>query len=329
MNSRRALSQRHLAVPRIGALLRDALGARLVSLRDLVHLHRGRRDRHPAPPHRTGRSRRALRRWGGTGWADDAAKQITEAAIFSAFVLIGNPLIVILIMAAMRYPVRVGFLAGLTVAQISEFSLILAALGLSLGHITSATVSLITVVGLITIGVSTYMILYSHQLYDRLKRGLAVFERRGGRTRDALASDDDVDIILFGLGRFGTHLADRLTGSGYRVLAVDFDPNMVKAPTVDGLTTMFGSAEDIHLLDVLPLDRARYVVSAIPVLTINLALLDGLRQHQFAGTVVLTAHTRHDAELLRAAGVTAVLEPFSDAAEATSTMLDGLLGGNR
>jgi len=91
---------------------------------------------------------------------------------------------------------------------------------------------------------------------------------------------------------------------------------------------MFGSAEEIHLPGALPVERGRYVGSAIPVLAIHLAILDGVRQHQFGGTVVLTAHTRHDAALLRAAGVTAVLEPFSDAAEATSTMLDGLLGGN-
>ena len=292
-----------------GTPYRDALGARLVSLRDFLLLF-------------------FFLDLGARLEFADAASQIREAAVFSAFVLIGNPLIVIMIMAAMRYPVRVGFLAGLTVAQISEFSLILAALGLSLGHITSATVSLITVVGLITIGLSTYMILYSHQLYDRLRRWLAVFERRGVRPPDPVSTDGDVDIILFGLGRFGSHLADRLTGAGYRVLAVDFDPYVVKAHTIDGLTTMYGSAEDIHLLEALPLDRARYVVSAIPVLPINLALMDGLRQHQFAGTVVLTAHTRHDAELLRAAGVTAVLEPFSDAAEATSSMLDGLLGGN-
>ncbi len=292
-----------------GTSYRDALGARLVSLRDFMLLF-------------------FFLDLGARLEFTDAANQIREAAVFSAFVLIGNPLIVIVIMAAMRYPVRVGFLAGLTVAQISEFSLILAALGLSLGHITSATVSLITVVGLITIGISTYMILYSHQLYDRIGRWLAVFERRDVRSSHPGSADDDVDIILFGLGRFGTHLADRLTGSGYRVLAVDFDPHVVKAHGVEGLTTMFGSAEDIHLLDALPLDRARYVVSAIPVLAINLALLDGVRQHQFGGTVVLTAHTRHDAALLRAAGVTAVLEPFSDAAEATSTMLDGLLGGN-
>ncbi|WP_204165018.1 hypothetical protein [Rhodococcus oxybenzonivorans] len=115
---------------------------------------------------------------------------------FSLFVLIGNPLIVVLIMAAMRYPVRVGFLAGLTIAQISEFSLILAALGLSLGHISNATVSLITVVGLATIGGSSYLILYSHQLYHRLERWLRVFEWTGTRTADVADDDSEVYVIL-------------------------------------------------------------------------------------------------------------------------------------
>lgn len=287
---------------------RDALGARMVSLRDFLLLF-------------------FFLDLGARLEFTDAAKQITEALVFSAFVLIGNPLIVIAIMAAMRYPVRVGFLAGLTVAQISEFSLILAALGLSLGHITSATVSLITVVGLITIGCSTYMILYSHQLYQRLRRWLSVFERRGVRAPTTDTSHDDPDIILFGLGRFGSHLAERLTGAGHRVLAVDFDPNAIKTHEIDGLTTMFGSAEDVHLLDVLPLDRVRYVVSAIPALPTNLALLHGLRHHQFSGTVALTAHTRRDAEELQEAGVEVILQPFSTAAHATSGELHDMLTG--
>lgn len=287
---------------------RDALGARLVSLRDFLLLF-------------------FFLDLGARLDFTDAAQQINEALIFSAFVLIGNPLIVIAIMAAMRYPVRVGFLAGLTVAQISEFSLILAALGLSLGHITNATVSLITVVGLITIGVSTYMIMYSHQLYDKLKRFLAVFERNTDREPQPHYGDDDFDVILFGLGRFGSHLADRLSSAGHRVLAVDFDPHGLKQHDREGVTTVFGSAEDIHLLDSLPLERAKYVVSAIPGLPTNLALLDGLRHHQFDGTVALTAHTRHDAEQLRAAGVLQVLEPFSAAAHTTSNTLHDLLAG--
>ncbi len=284
---------------------REALGARLVSLRDFLLLF-------------------FFLDLGARLEFTDAARQITEAVIFSAFVLIGNPLIVIVIMAAMRYPVRIGFLAGLTVAQISEFSLILAALGLSLGHITSATVSLITVVGLITIGGSTYMIMYSHQLYDRLSRWLSVFERSGSRAPEHPDTSDDFDVILFGLGRFGGHLDQRLNSAGHRVLAVDYDPHAVKTNNRDGVTAMFGSAEDVDLLAALPLDRAKYVVSAIPIQQTNLALLHGLRHHQFDGTIALTAHTSHDAEQLRATGVHTVLEPFSAAAHTTSETLHDL-----
>ena len=289
-----------------GTPFRDALGARLVSLRDFLLLF-------------------FFLDLGARLEFTDTSQQITEALIFSAFVLIGNPLIVIAIMSAMRYPVRVGFLAGLTVAQISEFSLILAALGLSLGHITNATVSLITVVGLITIGASTYMIMYSHQLYRWLQRWLSVFERTGARAPEHRDTDNDFDVILFGLGRFGSHLADRLTNAGHRVLGVDFDPHGVNYHTEKGVAAMFGSAEDVHLLEALPLHQARYVISAIPGLDTNLALLHGLRHHRFDGTVALTAHTRHDAEQLRAAGVSAVLEPFSAAAHSTSDTLTDLL----
>ena len=49
---------------------------------------------------------------------------LIPGVILSAFVLIGNPIIVMIIMGLLGYRKRTGFLAGLTVAQISEFSLI-------------------------------------------------------------------------------------------------------------------------------------------------------------------------------------------------------------
>ncbi|ABM12258.1 MULTISPECIES: cation:proton antiporter [Mycolicibacterium] len=290
-----------------GTQFRDALGARLVSLRDFLLFFF------------------FLNLGAGLDFSE-AAGQITAAIILSVFVLVAKPAIVIAIMSVMRYPVRVGFLVGLPLAQISEFSLILAALGLSLGHISNATVSLITVVGLITIAASTYMTMYSDGIFARSQRWLSHLERKHQRDHEVAGlSDGDFDIILFGLGRFGSHLADRLSGAGHRVLGVDFDPHGVRAHRRDGVTTTFGSAEDLDLLEALPLDRAKYVISAIPVLQTNLALLHGLRQHQFSGAVALTAHTRHDAERLRATGVEIVIEPFSSAAHTTSNTLHDLL----
>lgn len=73
--------------------------------------------------------------------------ELVAAAVLSVFVLVGNPLIVLAIMGAMGYRKRTGFLAGLTVAQISEFSLIFMAMGVNLGHVSESALGLVTLVG--------------------------------------------------------------------------------------------------------------------------------------------------------------------------------------
>src|SRR5680860_587768 len=276
---------------------REAVGARLVSLRDFLLLF-------------------FFLDLGARLEFTDAGDQVLAAAVLSLFVLIGNPLIVIIIMGAMRYPVRVSFLAGLTVAQISEFSLILAALGLSLGHIDNSTVGLITIIGLVTISLSTYLILYSHKIYNRLAPVLSVFERRATRRLpdDGLLTHD-VEVILYGLGRYGSEIVDRLRASDCAVLAVDFDPHATAQWKTAGIETIFGDAEDLDLLESLPLDTARWVISTILAADVNLALLHGLRHSRFRGRIALTAHNRHDVDRLRASGADVVLEPFSIAAQ--------------
>jgi len=90
------------------------------------------------------------------------------AILLSVIVLVGKPIMVMALVGTMGYAKRTAITTGLSMGQISEFSLILAAMGLSLGHIDKSTMSLITLVGLITIGLSTYMILYNHWFYERL-----------------------------------------------------------------------------------------------------------------------------------------------------------------
>ncbi|GAB5467549.1 MAG: cation:proton antiporter [Rhodospirillales bacterium] len=167
--------------------------------------------------------------------------QIPAAAAFSLFVLIGNPLIVLVIMGLMGYRKRTGFLAGLTVAQISEFSLIFMAMGVSLGHVGGDGLGLVTLVGLITISLSTYMITYSHRLYDWLEPLLSPFERKG-TPREAEEQEDltqsRYDVLLFGLGRFGGAVAQRLRAQGLRVLGIDFNPEAVRRWRQEGFEAL-------------------------------------------------------------------------------------------
>jgi Kef-type K+ transport system membrane component KefB len=110
------------------------------------------------------------------------------AILLSVIVLVGKPIMVMALVGTMGYAKRTAITTGLSMGQISEFSLILAAMGLSLGHIDKSTMSLITLVGLITIGLSTYMILYNHWFYERLippAKTRALGTRRGFRSRES------------------------------------------------------------------------------------------------------------------------------------------------
>lgn len=243
---------------------------------------------------------------------------LTESMVLSFFVLIGKPLIVMIIMGIMGYRRRTGFLAGLALAQVSEFSLILAALGLSLGHIDKDTVGLITLVGIVTIGVSTYMILFSGYLYRIFSPWLSLFERREPY-RESSALDrqlyEQVDVILFGLGRYGANIAHRLLERGKKLIAVDFDPENLSWWRARGLRVLYGDAEDPEILEHLPLDQAMWVVSAIPNLEANVTLLKALKQSRLTARIVLTARSPEDAETLRRLGADIVLRPLVDAAE--------------
>jgi Kef-type K+ transport system membrane component KefB len=250
--------------------------------------------------------------------------QLLPAAVLSVFVLVGNPLIVVMIMGFMGYRRRTGFLAGLTVAQISEFSLILATLGVSLGHIASDTLSLVTLVGIVTIGLSTYLILYSHRIYERLEEPLRLFER-ATPFREIVAEETSgparVDAIVFGLGRFGSNISRGLAMRERRVLGVDFDPAALRRARNMGLYTQYGDAEDPELTGTLPLHQAEWIVCTTPLLDVQISLLHALRSHGYTGNVALTAHSDRDAELLRIAGADLVLLPFVDAADQAVDLL--------
>lgn len=248
------------------------------------------------------------------------------AILLSVIVLAGKPIMVMALVGTMGYAKRTAATAGLAMGQISEFSLILAALGLSLGHIDKATMGLITLVGLITIGLSTYMILYNDWLYERLAPVLRVCKLPAFRRVEFL--DDKgravirpVDTIVIGLGRYGRNLAQELQRRGHSVLGVDFDPERVRFWRQRGLAALYGDLEDAELFHGLPLADARWVVSTIPERDKSLVLLDALQQHGFAGRTALTADTIQHREFLRGAGADVVLLPFRDAATEAAEML--------
>lgn len=250
--------------------------------------------------------------------------QATAAIVFSLFILIGNPLIVLIIIGVLGYSKRTGFLAGLTVAQISEFSLIFIAMGVTLGHLQQETLGLVTLVGIVTIAASTYMITYSHQLYAFFEPVLGIFER-SGVPREQSAEHipgKGYEVIIFGLGRMGSAIATHLQKEGINVLGVDFNPSAIKQWNYLGLTAQYGDVTDAELVSELPLAQARWIVSTIPHHHTGLSMEDTrktiiqlAKTSGFTGQLATVSQSKAETEELKLLGSDAVLEPFQDAAD--------------
>ncbi|MFC4871007.1 cation:proton antiporter [Negadavirga shengliensis] len=248
---------------------------------------------------------------------DVIGNQVPAALIFSLFVLVGNPLIVLVIMGIMGYRKRTAFLAGLTVAQISEFSLIFAGLGLSVGHINEEIVGLITLVGLITIGLSTYLILYSHSIYKMLSPVLSPFQRETPYRELGIQEGEKkrYDLIIIGFGRFGSRIAEMLDeNKEIPYLGVDFDPQIVKEWQKTGKDVIYGDMEDPEIFEQIPFKGSKCVISTTAGVEPSRHLIQSLKRNGYTGKVFLTALKEKELELLQESGADQILIPHQMAA---------------
>ena len=235
---------------------------------------------------------------------------VTHVILLSLFILLGNPLVVMALLGAMGYTRRTGFFAGLTVAQVSEFSLILIALGIKVGHLSEEILSLVTFVGLVTIAGSSYFIIHADRLYERFSHLLRIFERAGRRVDDQEFNlDRKFDAVLIGCSRLGQDLLPALRSLRAQVLVVDHDPEIVQELGKTGVPCKYGDAADVEMLSELPLGQVRILVSSVPDYETSELLLAVFRKANPSGVAVVRGQDVNGALNLYAKGADYVILP--------------------
>jgi Kef-type K+ transport system membrane component KefB len=187
-----------------------------------------------------------------------------SAVVLSLFVIIGNPLIFLIIITRMGYSELTAFRTSVTVAQISEFSFVFAAMGLAAGLIGEGILSIVAVVGIVTIATSAYMIIYTEPLYRFCRRWglLRIFcAKQEVEVEEASKRQDHV--IVVGMNALGREIVQQLSRRGETVLAIDTDPKKLEG--LADAETMIGNVEYESVVDEIGLRRARLVVSALQI----------------------------------------------------------------
>ncbi len=246
---------------------------------------------------------------------------ILPTVLFSLYVLIGNPLIVLFVMRLLGYHPRTGFLAGTTVAQISEFSFIIIAAGISAGHLEPSILALVTLVGIITISGSSYLIEHNERIYERISWVFKWFEPSHMLAIEKKTVHETRQIFLFGCHDAGMELLPVIQKMNKSYVVVDFDPQMTRQLSEKEIPNIYGDAGDETFLSEIQAEKGKLIISTIPDFVISTSILGHLSSHQYSGTVVVSVHTPEEAKLAYELGATYVIVPSILSGKKFSEML--------
>ncbi|MFT4310306.1 MAG: cation:proton antiporter [Candidatus Woesearchaeota archaeon] len=219
----------------------------------------------------------------------ELAPILFKAIILSLFVLIGNPLIVLILILSLGYSAKTGFLSGLTVSQISEFSIIMALLAVQAGILNVQHVSLITLVAIFTIVFSTYMVMFGERLYKILHPILHRFEKK--RIKDSYqgVQGKKHDIIIFGMNRIGSSLLDYVQTTKKSCLVIDHNPDTVKTLKKRSIPSIYGDASNAEFISECDFRDVQLVICTVPDIEANELILLTAKQDNAQAMVIVTA----------------------------------------
>ncbi|HLD37261.1 MAG TPA: cation:proton antiporter [Candidatus Nanoarchaeia archaeon] len=239
--------------------------------------------------------------------------------LFSALIIIVKPVIVMTILRIFGYKKKTNFLAGTSLAQISEFSLILILMGYTLGHLSQDIMSMAVLIAIFTIGASSYGIYYSHALFDKLSKILGIFEGRRYMKKEAFK--EKYDVILFGYHRIGYKLLNALKETKLSFAVVDHNPNVILSLGKEGINCIYGDASDKGFLSELELENVRLAISTVPDENTNLSIRERLNETGSKAIFIATAEQPRRAFELYEKGVDYVIVPHHLGGEYASEMI--------
>ncbi len=243
-------------------------------------------------------------------------KLIVPFLILLGLVLIAKPFITAFFIRLAGYKPRTCALTGFSLAQISEFSLILALQGLILGVLAQETFNLIVLIAIISMALTPYLIRGSTTIYSKSIGLIKIIEKLPtNKEKTKYKFQQRKTILLVGCHRMGTVFIKKLQKYGRRILAVDFDPEIIKALERKNISAVYGDISNTEIFNHLPLAKLKVIISTIPKREDNLLIINYFKKLLPKVFIVATAQRIDDALEMYKAGANYVITPFIVTAE--------------
>ena len=259
---------------------------------------------------------------GAQMYFQDIGGLLIPTLIFSTLILLLNPTIVTILMGRLGYTKKTSFLAGINFSQISEFSLILASLGLRIGQIDRSILSMLTLISLITITGSTYFMIYSEKIFLGLSPLLKFIEKKGEKIDQIKKfSPHEHDIVLIGYAKMGMPLLETFRRLHKNTFVVDYDPKIIQELNRQNIDCLYGDISNLETLEELDLSKAKMVICTLKDIETNLILINKVRKINPDCILIVLTHQVEEALQLYEKGANYVIMPYHIGGHHTSTMI--------
>lgn len=249
---------------------------------------------------------------GGQLIFSSGADVLVPAVTLSAFVLFASPILVALCLLWFGYRSHTSFQAATAIGQVSEFSFILMALGFSNGIIDQNIVSLVALIGLITMTISTYMIEYNDVLYKPFRPLLKKLQRSTKNSiEDHAPKTLQKHVVVFGYNVLGKGTYAIMKKMKKDIIIIDHNPDKTEELVDNDIPHLYGSMSDDEVLEKARMNTAEYVISTVRSHRDTLDLLSYVKNSKLKAKVIVTAFYAEDALDYYAAGAHFVLMPTS------------------
>lgn len=210
---------------------------------------------------------------------------------------------------------RTSWMAGLTLSTYSEFGLIVMALGVANGWISSEWLVAMALSISLSILIVAPLSRRAEELYDPISDFLKRFETAGQHPDDLPIQTNGERIAIFGMGRVGLAAYNSLqTKFPGRVIGFDRDPAALEAHQLAGRNVLLADATDSDFWERVSVkENIDLVVLAMPKHSANVHAAQTLKRHQFEGIVTATGKFDDEVRELRELGLDTAFNLYSEA----------------
>ncbi|MCK5283452.1 MAG: cation:proton antiporter [Nanoarchaeota archaeon] len=229
-----------------------------------------------------------------------------------AIVWFVKPFVTLFITSFFGYKRRTSFLTSISLAQTSEFSLIIVTQGLIMGHISQELFSIIAIIAVLTMASTSYFIKYEYMIYSKMSNFLKRFDRFSTNGKNGLElsnKNQKYDVLLVGYDRIGYSIVKKLHILKKKLLVVDFNPEVIKKLIKENIHCIYGDIGDIEILERIRLNQIAMVISTSPDKRDNSLLIKKTKETNKKAIVFVTAYKVEDALELYDAGADYVILP--------------------